>query len=288
MDMHFLESFVVVVDQGSIAAAARNLNLTPATVAQRLRALETEIGCALVARSGRTVSPTEAGYAILDRARTLTRDVRDLQAMASGNEPVGELRVGANSTAVSGLLPPVLSTLSNRYPAIKATLRRDHSSALYEQILDHRVDVAMITEPNFALSKACAWREIRCEPLVLITPKEMAVSTPKTALRTQPFIRYNQGRWGRANIANYLRDIGVRPEAGYELDSLDAIAIMVSSGLGVSLIPDFAPPWPEGLHIAKTPIAGQKYQRRIGMIWLRASARLRLIRAFVEEFSTPS
>ena len=227
------------MDQGSIAAAARNLNLTPATVAQRLRALETEIGCALVARSGRTVSPTEAGYAILDRARTLTRDVRDLQAVASGNEPVGELRVGANSTAVSGLLPPVLSTLSNRYPAIKATLRRDHSSALYEQVLDRRVDVAMITEPNFALPKACAWREIRCEPLVLITPKKMAVSTPKTALRTQPFIRYNQGRWGRANIANYLRDIGVRPEAGYELDSLDAIAIMVSSGLGVSLIPGF-------------------------------------------------
>jgi DNA-binding transcriptional LysR family regulator len=288
MDMHFLESFIVVVDQGSIAAAARNLNLTPATVAQRLRALETEIGCALVARSGRTVSPTEAGYAILDRARTLTRDVRDLQAMAAGTEPVGELRVGANSTAVSGLLPPVLSTLSNHYPAMKVVLRRGHSSALYEQVLDRRIDVAMITEPNFVLPKACAWREIRCEPLILITPKKVAVPTPKPALRTQPFIRYDQGRWGRATIANYLRDIDVRPDAGYELDSLDAIAIMVSRGLGVSLIPDFAPPWPEGLEIIKTPIAGRKYQRRIGMVWLRASARLRLIRAFVEEFSTSS
>lgn len=288
MDMHFLESFIVVVDQGSIAAAARDLNLTPATVSQRLRALEDEIGCALVARSGRTVAPTEAGYAILDRARTLTRDVRDLQAMAAGTEPVGELRVGANSTAVSGLLPSALSDLNTRYPAMKVTLRRGHSSALYEQVLDRRIDVAIVTEPNFPLPKTCAWREIRREPLVLITPKDMAVSTPQTTLRTQPFIRYDQGRWGRPTIATYLRDIGVRPDAGYELDSLDAIAIMVSRGLGVSLIPDFAPPWPEGLNIAKTLIAGNKYQRRIGMVWLRASARLRLIRAFVEEFSKSS
>ena len=44
MDTRFLDSFVTVVDGGSIAEAARRLNLTPAAVAQRIRALESEIG----------------------------------------------------------------------------------------------------------------------------------------------------------------------------------------------------------------------------------------------------
>ncbi|WP_164119512.1 LysR family transcriptional regulator, partial [Stenotrophomonas maltophilia] len=67
MDTRFLESFVTVVDKGSIAEAARRLHLTPAAVAQRLRALESEIGKPLVSRAGRTVKPTETGIAMLER-----------------------------------------------------------------------------------------------------------------------------------------------------------------------------------------------------------------------------
>jgi DNA-binding transcriptional LysR family regulator len=54
MDTQFLDSFVTVVDYGSMAEAARRLNLTPAAVAQRIRALEDEIGASLFVRSGRT------------------------------------------------------------------------------------------------------------------------------------------------------------------------------------------------------------------------------------------
>ena len=55
MDTQFLESFLLVVEHGSVAEAARRLNLTPAGVTQRLKALEQELGMALVSRSGRTV-----------------------------------------------------------------------------------------------------------------------------------------------------------------------------------------------------------------------------------------
>ena len=44
MDTQFLKTFVTVVDQGSMAAAARVLNITPAAVAQQIRTLEREIG----------------------------------------------------------------------------------------------------------------------------------------------------------------------------------------------------------------------------------------------------
>jgi DNA-binding transcriptional LysR family regulator len=58
MDTRFLESFVIVAETGSIAEAARRLNLTPAAVAQQLRALGQEIGNGLVVRAGRTVRPS--------------------------------------------------------------------------------------------------------------------------------------------------------------------------------------------------------------------------------------
>ncbi|MFL6719014.1 MAG: LysR family transcriptional regulator, partial [Burkholderiaceae bacterium] len=54
MDTRFLESLVTVVEQGSIAEAARRLNLTPAAITQRIQALERELGTALLMRSGRT------------------------------------------------------------------------------------------------------------------------------------------------------------------------------------------------------------------------------------------
>src|SRR5258708_20347162 len=87
MNTQFLTTFVTVVDRGSMAAAARALNITPAAVAQQIRSLERAIGAPLIARAGRTVSVTEAGTRILDRSRELLRDVADLRTVAIAQEP---------------------------------------------------------------------------------------------------------------------------------------------------------------------------------------------------------
>ena len=58
--------------------------------------------------------------------------------------------------------------------------------------------------------------------------------------------------------------------------------MMVDRGLGVSLIPDIASPLLEGQHVAKIALPLFSETRRFGILWLRASARLRLIQGFVE------
>ncbi len=75
MNTDFLASFVAVVDLGSFASAARQLLLTPAAVAQRVKALEAELGTDLLARAGRNVLPTAAGFAILEKARRFSVDI---------------------------------------------------------------------------------------------------------------------------------------------------------------------------------------------------------------------
>ena len=84
MELRYLQTFVVTVDCGSVAEAARRLDITAAAVAARLKALEEDLGTTLVQRAGRAVKPTSAGLHILARARDMLRTERDLRAMASG------------------------------------------------------------------------------------------------------------------------------------------------------------------------------------------------------------
>ena len=90
MDTRFLETFLMAVDNGSIAEAARRLNLTAAAVAKRIRALESEIGAVLVTRSGRTIRPTEAGAAIVERARHFLVEARNFKPIAATDRPSGD------------------------------------------------------------------------------------------------------------------------------------------------------------------------------------------------------
>jgi DNA-binding transcriptional LysR family regulator len=114
MGKHFLESFVMVIEHGSLAEAARRLNLTDAAVTQRVHALEHEIGVKLIGRSGRTVCATEAGAAILPHAKILLLGVKDLRSVANEERFSGELNLGAVSSALTGILPPMLAELSLR------------------------------------------------------------------------------------------------------------------------------------------------------------------------------
>ena len=281
MDTRFLESFVTVADKGSIAEAARRLNLTPAAVAQRIHALESEIGARLLSRSGRTVRVTEAGAAILSRARNFVQEVRDLRSIASEGTS-GELRLGAVSTAISGLLPDVLASMTEKYPQIEIYILPGTSAELYQKVVSGDLDAALIAQPPFAIPKACAWRVFRDEPLVVLTPASKRFRDPHTALATEPFIRYDRNNWGGRLVDGYLRQAGIRPHDRFELDGLEAIAVLVDRGLGVSLVPDWAPPWPEGLSLAKWPVANQSFTRRMGLVWTRASLRVRLVNAFLE------
>jgi len=162
MDTRFLESFLTVVEKGSIAEAARRLNLTPAAVAQRIRALEKEIGAQLVSRSGRTVRPTEAGAAILGRSRHFLQYMRDLKSIAT-DETSGELRVGAISTAISGLMPNILNSVIEKYPQIEIYILPGTSADLYHKVLDGELDAALIAQPPFSIPKMCDWRVLREE-----------------------------------------------------------------------------------------------------------------------------
>lgn len=280
MDIRFLESFVAVADCGSIAEAARRLNLTPAALAQRLRALEQDLGHSLVTRVGRTVRPTASGLAVLRHARDVIEGARNLRAIAANDEPAGLLRLGATATALTGLMPDIISRLSGRYPRIEFFIRPGSSVDLYHAVLAGDLDAAVIVRPQFPMPKSTGWLTLRQEPLVLIAPEGLELDDPHAAIERHPFIRYDRNQWGGQIVDRYLRQNGLKVREWLELDALDAIAALVNRGIGVAIVPDWAPPWPDRLRLQKRHLAGGGV-RQTGVLWNRSGARTAAVRAFV-------
>ena len=283
MDTQFLNTFVVVADRGSMAAAARVLNITPAAVAQQIRTLERELGAPLIARAGRTVSLTEEGSRILQRARDLLRDVTDMRSVANDSEVSGELRLGACPTALAGMLPDILARMVEAFPQINVYIRPGYSAELYRAVETGELDAAVVLQAPYNLPKTCDWQLLREEPLVMIAPARLAGRDPHELLRTEPLIRYDRNQWGGRVADDYLRRAGIVPRERFELNGLNAIAVMVDRGLGVSLVPDWAKPWPEGLDLVRIPLPLPSEPRRIGMVWSRSTVRIRLVTVLLQE-----
>lgn len=196
--------------------------------------------------------------------------------------PGGQLRIGVIGTAVTGVLPTILDHLAQAYPQLDLYIVPGTSFDLYRRLIDRDLDAAIVVEPPFDLGKEFDWMLLRDEPLMLISPHTLTVTQANATqvLRAEPFIRYDRQHWGGRLADAYLQQAEIRPRERFELDALDAIAVLVDRGLGVSLVPDWAPPWPEGLKLNKVRIAGDAFVRRIGLLWLRNAPSARLVKAF--------
>lgn len=282
METRFLQTLLTVIETSSMAETARRLNITPSAVVQRIKALENEIGQPLVRRSGHSMQPTTAGAAIIPDIRRLLEVEGDVKAAASADLEVGLLRIGVIHSALTGLLPDLLVALKENRPGIELYVLPGMSSDLYAGVVEGTLDAAIVVQPYFALPKTLEWALLREEQLLLVTPSTVTANDPRRILKREPFIRYDRNHWGGRIVDQYLRKISLRPREQYELDSLEAITILVSRGLGVSLIPDWLPPWPERTNLRRLDVTGSP-TRNIGILWPQRSARLPLTKALVAE-----
>lgn len=284
MNTAFLHNFLAVLEHGSIAEAARRLALTPAAIAQQIRALEREMGTSLVVRAGRQVAATEAGERVAVKARDVLADVSAMRAVAHDDAQLaGELRLGAGPTALTGMVPDLLSALVNRYPRINVFVQPSYSVEMYPAVLNGSLDAAIVMASRATLPKLLHWQLLREEPLGLLVPAHLAGSDPHDLLRTAPFIRYSRHEWGGQLGEHYLRENGITPHERFELNSLSAIAVMVDRGLGVSLVPEWIRPWPEGVRLVHLPLPMPAEPRRLGLIWSTTSQRPKLVEALRDE-----
>ncbi|MGV6876022.1 LysR substrate-binding domain-containing protein [Pseudochelatococcus sp. B33] len=131
--------------------------------------------------------------------------------------------------------------------------------------------------PPFEITKSYEWQPLRHEPYRLICPVDMRVDDILNTIRNSPFIRYDRNNWGGRQLEAWLRLHDLAPREWAELDSLEAIAVMVDSGLVIAIIPEWSRPWPEGLNIQILDIPGAPMPREIGLLWSLASGQRQMI-----------
>ncbi|MBT1156929.1 LysR family transcriptional regulator [Aminobacter anthyllidis] len=289
MDIRFLQSLVAVVETGSIVAAARRERLTPAAVSQRIQSLERSLGRLLLVRGAHTARPTEGCLSMLPRARALIRDASLLVDDLDASGLSGDLRVGAISTVLTGLMPAVLGNIAERAPLLKLRLTPGTSEQLYEQMLAGRLDAAVLVEPPFALLKAVSSTSISREPLVYLTRDSVAPEEIAGHAQSAPFIRYDPSSWGGRIVADYMDGSGLFPEVRCDMDALETIAILVAKGMGNSLVPHWAGLVADGFNIV--PVAdAEAHTRRLCCLSPNVSPKpdaVRLLRELLVEAEDP-
>jgi DNA-binding transcriptional LysR family regulator len=149
INLNRLITFVAVVEAGSLTAAAERLGLAKSMVSKHMQLLEQEIGVALLLRSTRKLSLTEAGRLFYAASRELLQSAEQAieQARSGRSVPQGTLRVAAPIDYGVMVVAPVLAQLRVRYPALKIDLVcNDHLIDLIAEGIDVTVRLGKLAD----------------------------------------------------------------------------------------------------------------------------------------------
>src|SRR6059058_2863880 len=128
-ELSVLSAFLAVAEEKSFTRAAKRLGVSPSAVSHALRGLEERLGVRLLARTTRSVAPTEAGEQLLARLRPALTEVRDALGEISGlrDKPAGRIRLLMPRFAVESVLAPKLAQFAREYPDVLLDVTTDDS-----------------------------------------------------------------------------------------------------------------------------------------------------------------
>ena len=146
MEIHQLRYFLAVAETGSFTAAAKRCHVAQPSLSQQVRRLEEQTGFRLFDRLPKGAALTDAGRALLPRARRILADVADAAAAVADDLETGRgaLVVGAIPTMAPYLLPAMAPRFLRRFPECELTLVEDYTERLLDKLIDQSIDMAIL------------------------------------------------------------------------------------------------------------------------------------------------
>jgi DNA-binding transcriptional LysR family regulator len=128
-ELSVLSAFLAVAEERSFTRAAKRLNISISGLSHAIRRLEDEIGVRLLARTTRSVSPTQAGDQLLASLRPALADIRGTLTQISGlqERPVGQIRLLVPRLAAKTVVAPKLGAFVRAYPDVVLDITTDDS-----------------------------------------------------------------------------------------------------------------------------------------------------------------
>jgi DNA-binding transcriptional LysR family regulator len=243
MDSRYLKAFIAVTETGSFSAAAENLHLTQPAISKRIALLEEQLGVLLFDRAGRQISPTQAGQIFLPRAREILQAVTNAQRAIDDlqGEVRGKLSIATSHHIGLHRLPPWLKDFSKRYPDVKLDLHFLDSEQAYQEVLQGRFDLAVITlaedhDPRIAAEPLWIDRlEFVAAPGHPLTRrKHISIEDLSGCPAIMPDANTYTTRLVRKVFDQQQQTLDVTMVTNH----LDTIKMMVSIGLGWGVLPE--------------------------------------------------
>lgn len=241
-DLIDLRLFCEVVDAGAITRGAERANLALAAASTRIRGMEDAVGAQLLERSRQGVTPTPAGRALLKHARAiLDRSARlreDLGAYAGGL--AGEVRLLANTNALTEFLPEVLSRFLADHPHVSVNLEERLSDEIVGLIAEGVGDVGIVAGTVDVGSLETF--PFRSDRFVVVTPKGHPLAA-RRAVTFAEVLDYDLVSLDRASsLQRFLAGKAAREgrtlRLRIQLRSFDAVCRLVECGVGVGVAPE--------------------------------------------------
>ncbi len=284
MSIKQIRAVRAIADHGSFAAAAKALNLAQSAISMQVTTFEESLGVQLFDRSHRPPRLTDAGRSVLDHARIILDEYDSmLDAVSQGRARGGMFRIGVIPTVLTALLPTALMTLRETAPRISVTVASAVSGDLMRSVDRGEVDAALIHEPD-QLPEGYVWNEIARQEVVAIAPETAQEEELSSLLAAHPYIRFNRAAQVAPLIEARLATLGLDPLPIAELQSIEAIRLLVRLGFGVSILPSTGPAKPdEGLR--RISIGDPAVFRRIGFFMRASLARRQVARVVADAFA---
>jgi LysR family transcriptional regulator, cys regulon transcriptional activator len=232
-------------------AARRNLNLTETAkalhtsqpgISKAILELEEELGVDIFVRHGkRVVSVTEPGQAILEIAGRVLGEIENLKQVGQDftRRDRGELTIATTHTYARYVLPQVLQRFSQRYPAVRVSLRQGSPDQSWEIVKSGDADIAMSTEPSKPSDHFVMLPCYACERAVLVPPGHPLLKAKKLtieAIARYPIITYDSTFGGQTKFHRAFSEKGLEPNVVLTAIDSDVIKTYVELGMGVGIV----------------------------------------------------
>ncbi|NDV27900.1 LysR family transcriptional regulator [Desulfovibrio sp. JC010] len=274
MELRQLRYFIAVAEELHFGRAARRVHIAQPPFSQQIKSLEEEIGARLLERNSRKVRLTNEGRYFYKQAMDIMAHVEEATAtagrMAKGE--YGNVRVGFLEIAMDSLLPEAVRSFSHRYPGVSVRLSQFGASIQLEKIHSGELDVGFSTVYLHAMEGLSSVK-LFSKKHVLAVPEDH-IFTAKKSVSLKDIAGENLllfPRTGQPDLYDSIMDAftsrGLVPKVRQEISGLSGASALISSGMGVTFLPDNSRVSRKG--IAMVPISDDFPRMEIYMVWNR-------------------
>jgi len=279
MEIRQLRYFIAAAEAGSVSRAAERCQVAQPSLSQQLRRLEAALGVSLFDRLGRGIALTDAGRAMLPRARRIIGEVDDAQSnLVRDTETTGRLVVGAIPTIAPYVLPPALRQMRIDLPEVEMTIHEATTEDLIDAVVDMRVDCAVMSTPlDHELLEVKVTGQ---DELLLVVPRGHELAERKevawSVVHGKPAVTLREMHCLGKQIEAFCTARGTAPRTVCRSTQLATVFELVEMGLGISIVPEMAAVRHGDDRCRYIRFAQHKPVRQIAIAWRRDRSRPRI------------